>query len=190
MPDQKQRSVDTLQELELSELHPSPYNPREITEEALSALAYSLQQDPSMLRARPVICDTDGMIVCGEMRWRAANRLGWQTVWAYPKQFESEAQKREWMLRDNNEFGNWVPDELQALVRAHQQEGSDLRLLGFAQQELKDLLSVPDTALPDAPVQEVPVIFGVVIDCDTEEQQAALLEELNGRGLSCRALMA
>ena len=94
------------------------------------------------------------------------------------------------MLRDNNEYGQWVPDELQGLVRQHQQEGHDLRLLGFGQQELRDLLTVPDTPLPDAPVQDVPVIFGVVIDCDSEPQQAELLEELAGRGLSCRALMA
>jgi len=177
-------------EIALDQLHPAPWNPREITDEALQALCYSLEADPSMLRARPVICDTERMIVCGEMRWRAAGRLGWRSVPAYVKSFESEAQKREWMLRDNNEYGNWVPDELQALVRTHQEQAGDLRLLGFGQQELRDLLTVDAGPLPDAPVQDVPVVYGVVIDCSSEDEQAELLEELSGRGLQCRALMA
>ena len=137
-----------------------------------------------------MIADAEGMVVCGNMRLRAARALNWDTVPTYVKDFESEAQKREWMLRDNNEFGNWVPDELQGLVRQHQAEGNDMRLLGFGGQELRDLLTIPDTPLPEAPVQQVPVIFGVVIDCDSEQEQASLLEELNERGLQCRALMA
>ena len=151
---------------------------------------YSLRKDPSMLEARPLIADDDGMVVCGNMRLRAARALGWDTVPVFTHTFESEAQKREWMLRDNNEYGQWVPDELQGLVRQHQSEGNDLRMLGFGGQELRDLLSVPEEPLPEAPVQQVPVIFGVVIDCDNETEQAALLEELSGRGLSARALMA
>jgi ParB-like chromosome segregation protein Spo0J len=174
----------------VDELHESADNPRQITDEALRDLMHSLEADPSMLWARPVIANPDGKAVCGNIRLRGAKRLGWQTVPTYVKEFDSPAQEREWMLRDNNQYGQWVPDELQALVRRHQEEGADLALLGFPQQELRDLLSVPDTPLPDAPVEQVPVIFGVVIDCDSEAEQASLLEELSGRGLSCRALMA
>lgn len=180
-----------LSDLHVGELHESPDNPREITVEDFEALCYSLAQDPSMLHARPIIATTEGEVVCGNMRLRAARKLGMETVPTYIKVFDSEAQKREWMLRDNNQFGSWVPDELQALVRQHQAEGQDLRLLGFHQQELRDLLSTSDE-LPseDAPIDDIPIIYGVVIDCDGEEEQASLLEELNERGLKCRALMA
>ena len=180
----------TIEMQEVGQLHESPDNPREITQQSLEELMHSLRADPSMLQARPVIADEEGMVVCGNMRLRAARALGWDMVPVYVKAFESEAQKREWMLRDNNEFGQWVPDELQALVRQHQEEGHDLRLLGFGQQELRDLLTVEDGPLPEAPRQDVPVIFGVVIDCDSETEQAGLLEEFAGRGLQCRALMA
>lgn len=183
--------VSELTELHVGELHESPDNPRSITDEGLRGLMHSLQKDPQMLRARPVIVDVDtGEVVCGNMRLRAARALGWDTVPVYIKKFESDAQRREWMLRDNNEYGQWIPNELQALVRQHEAEGADLQLLGFGQQELRDLLTIPDAELPDAPVQDVPVVFGVVIDCDSEDEQAGLLEELAERGLRCRALMA
>jgi ParB-like chromosome segregation protein Spo0J len=180
-----------LSDLHVGELHESPDNPREITAEGLEALAYSLQKDPSMLTARPIIATPEGEVVCGNMRLRAARKLGWETVPVFIHVFESEAQKREWMLRDNNSYGGWVPDELQAMVRQHEAEGNDLRLLGFQEQELRDLIGSNDE-LPqeDAPIDTVPVIFGVVIDCDDEDEQAGLLEEFTERGLKCRALMA
>lgn len=183
--------TETISRLHVGELHESPDNPREITAESLEALVYSIGADPGMLDARPIIATPDGEVVCGNMRLRAARQLGWDTVPVFVKVFESEAQKREWMLRDNNQYGGWVPDELQALVRQHQSEGNDLRLLGFQQQELRDLLATHDE-LPqeDAPVDDIPIIYGVVIDLDSEEEQAALLEELTERGLRCRALMA
>lgn len=180
-----------LSDLHVGELHESPDNPREITVEALDALCYSLKQDPGMMNARPIIATPEGEVVCGNMRLRAARKLGWESVPVFIHVFESDAQKREWMLRDNNSYGGWVPDELQAMVRQHDAEGNDLRLLGFQEQELRDLLTSNDELPPeDAPIDTVPVIYGVVIDCDGEDEQASLLEELTERGLKCRALMA
>lgn len=185
----------TISHVHPSELREAPENPREITAERLAALKFSLEADPDMLEARPIIADVDtGEVVCGNMRLRAAKELGWTNIPVYLKSFSSAAERREWMLRDNQEYGNWVPDELAALVITHRDEGSDLRLLGFADQELKDLLSLsdPDPDLPltgDAPDDEVPVVYGIVIDCEDEDQQVALLEEFNEKGLNARALM-
>lgn len=180
-----------LRPVAVSELHESPDNPRRITPERLQQLVASLRADPSMLDARPLVATPEGEVVMGNMRLRAARQLGWETVPVYVKSFKDEAQKREWALKDNNPFGEWIPDELRGLVLVHRDEGHDLSLLGFGDQELRDLLTVDDGgALPDAPVQDVPVVFGVVIDCDSEAEQAELLEEFAGRNLKCRALMA
>jgi hypothetical protein len=100
------------------------------------------------------------------------------------------------MLRDNQEYGNWVPDELSRLVTMHESEGGDLRLLGFADQELADLrkideggdgMDLPDAG--DADTEDMTTVWGIVIDCTDEDQQQELLEELNERGVKCRALM-
>jgi DNA modification methylase len=44
------------------------------------------------------------------------------------------------MLRDNNEFGDWVQQELSELMAAHQAAGGSMELLGFAQPEVDELL--------------------------------------------------
>lgn len=179
--------------LHVGELHESPDNPREITDEAFEGLKYALEKQPQMLDARPIIATTEGEVVCGNMRLRAARSLNWEEVPVYVREFESDSEKREWMLRDNNEYGSWVPEELRAMVAQHEAEGADLQLLGFSDQERRDLLQLPDDdALPggDEPPEPIPVVFGVVIDCEGEDQQAELLEEFETRGLECRALMA
>jgi ParB-like chromosome segregation protein Spo0J len=196
----------------ISFLHPdeiqeSPENPREITPERFEALKHSLRFAPEMMLARPVIVDSRGaQVVAGNMRHRAAKALlanepeggfaqkiaEWGGVPCYVKEF-TDAEKREWMLRDNNGYGNWVPDELVALVAAHEDEGGDMRLLGFSEQEVRDIKSIdsgPDLPPEGDALTEPPTsVWGVVIDCDTEEQQVALLEEFAERGLTCRALL-
>jgi ParB-like chromosome segregation protein Spo0J len=184
----------------LSFLHPSEIreaeeNPREITDDRFEALKHAMTADPKMMLARPIIVDAkQGDVVAGNMRLRAAKELGWASVPVYVKEFASQAQRREWMLRDNQEYGNWVPDELSKLVLQHEADGADLSLLGFSTQELADLKSLQDSnhdlpATGDAGVDNLVTVWGIVIDCEEEDQQQELLEEFAERGLKCRALM-
>jgi ParB-like chromosome segregation protein Spo0J len=176
-----------------SELTEAVENPREISPDRYAALKHSLSHDPEMMKARPIIVDSRrGDVVCGNMRLRACKELGWEKVPVFLKEFESDAQRREWMLRDNQEYGNWVPDELAALVSMHESEGGDVKLLGFADQELRDLMSLNEPDLPDdgdANNEPVPEVWAIVIDLDSEEEQQTLLEEFAERNLKCRALM-
>jgi len=41
----------------------------------------------------------------------------------------------------------------------------------------------------DAPEDELPGAYGVIVECETEEQQARLLEQLDAEGFRVRALM-
>lgn len=182
-----------LHAVKLSELHESPENPRTITDQRYEELKYSLEHDPSMLAARPIIATPEGEIVCGNIRHRALSELGASgVVNTFVKRFESDAQKREWMLRDNEEYGDWVPEELAALIAAHRDEQADLKLLGFGEPQLESLLKQHDGdgGSPGGDrTTTTPEVWGVVVECETEDEQAALTEELSERGLSVRALI-
>lgn len=173
-------------------LHESPMNPRRISADRFTALKHALQEDPDMLEARPLIVTPQGEVVCGNMRLRAIRELGWDAVNVYVADLD-DATKREWMIRDNNEYGEWVPDELAALVADHRDSERDLAMLGFSQGELDDLLKLATQELPepgDEPSVDPPDVWGVVVECQTEEQQVQLLERLAGEGFQCRALLA
>jgi ParB-like chromosome segregation protein Spo0J len=71
----------------------------------MEQLERSLEADREMLRARPLIALPDGTVVCGNQRLRAAIALGWDSIPTLYMDLD-EQRTREWMLRDNNSFGD------------------------------------------------------------------------------------
>jgi hypothetical protein len=143
-------------------LHLAPGNPRTISPERLEQLKRSLESDREMLGVRPLIALLDGTVVCGNQRLRAAQALGWETIPAVLIDLD-ERRAKEWMLRDNNAFGEWVPDDLASLLQEMKVDGADLDLLGFDEAELQQLLDrlAKDGALADPdnvpPLPEEPI---------------------------------
>lgn len=185
--------AEGLEVRELALFHESDDNPRTISDERFEALKYAIAKDPDMLQARPVIAGTDGEIVAGNMRHRAMVALEWTEGPIFVKEL-TQKQRREWMLRDNQEYGDWVPEELAALVKLHADEEGDLRLLGLTEEKTDNLLKLADdedenngSAPADGAEAEV---WGVIVECESEEQQAALLEELSDRGLEVRSILS
>lgn len=188
-----------------AELHESPDNPRTITDERFAALKHALKTQPDMMLARPVIADVTrgGEVVGGNMRLRAVSELiaegdnGYtrrfgEMIPAFLHEFKSDAERREWMLRDNAGYGSWEDEALAALVREHETDGADMSLLGFGTDDLDRLLKEStrgdggDGGGNDAPDMN---LWGVIVECADEDSQAALLERLTEEGYTVRALL-
>lgn len=133
----------------LGELTLNPENPRTITPEALASLVRSIEAEPGMLRARPVVARLDGTIIAGNMRYRAAQELDLETVPAIRVDIDDD-RARLWMLRDNNEYGEWESQELAQMLASLDTAGADLELSGFATGELTDLLKLLEP--PEQPI--------------------------------------
>ena len=146
-------SVLPIQTTKLAALRPASDNPRSIAPARLEALKHSLAADPRMLEARPVIALPDGTVVCGNQRLLAARELGWTEIPAVTVDLDPE-QARLWMLRDNNEYGDWAEDALAELLAELERDGADLMLTGFSERELEELLCV--AANTDADPDEAP----------------------------------
>ena len=172
----------------LAELSESPQNPRTISEARLQALMADMSRDPMMLWARPVIALADGTVVAGNMRLRAARELGWSEVPTFVADLD-EARAREWMLRDNAAYGDWVPGMLADTIAEAAAAGQTTDHFGFTPAEVRNFLKKSAGEAQNA-AQSLPQVFGVVIDCDTEHQQAELLERFDSEGLRARALLA
>ncbi len=133
----------------LSRLRPNPENPRRISEHRLDQLIKALEEDPDMMQARPVIALPDGTVIAGNMRYLAAQRLGWSTI---PTVFVDLPPERAkvWMLRDNAAYGEWDEDALAELLHDLAEDGVDLELTGFADDEITKLLNSVATPLEAA----------------------------------------
>ncbi|MBI4171383.1 MAG: ParB N-terminal domain-containing protein [Actinobacteria bacterium] len=123
----------------VGELRPWDENPRSITSERLENLRRALAADPEFLRLRPILARSDGLIYCGNQRYRAAVANGATAVPAVLEDVD-ERTMRERAIRDNEQWGEWS-DGLALVLRSLEGAGSDLSVLGLGDDHVERLLA-------------------------------------------------
>ena len=124
----------------LGELIPYARNPRTHSDAQVAQIAASIRE---FGWTNPVLVDGESGIIAGHGRVLAARKLGLEQVPVIELAHMSEAQKRAYVLADNQLALNagW-DDELLRLELADLSElGFDLGLIGFGEGELERLLA-------------------------------------------------
>lgn len=96
----------------LTKIIPNPSNPRIIRDEKYEKLKSSLKEFPEMLEARPIVVDEKMIVLGGNMRLKALTELGVKEVKVMQVFGWSEDQKNQFVIKDNNSFGEWDWDIL------------------------------------------------------------------------------
>ncbi len=147
-------SVCTIESRPIGSIQPYHRNPRH-NDDAVEAVAQSIAEFGFR---QPIVVDSDSVIIVGHTRYKAAIRLGLDTVPVHVADLPSEKAKA-YRLADNatNEIASWddelMPLELQDL----QTVGFDLSKLGFSQDALDNWLNgqregqVDPDAIPEPP---------------------------------------
>jgi len=95
---------------ELTNLKLQENNPRFIKDERFAKLKQSIEQFPKMMALRPIVTDTNGVVLGGNMRLRALLDLGFKSVpesWVKKADELTEEEKRRFIIADNTGFGQW-----------------------------------------------------------------------------------
>lgn len=100
--------------VKLSVIHLNPDNPRRISGPAMDRLVKSLQEFPEMLSLREIVVDETMTVLGGNMRLLALRQIGAKTVTAKIVTGLTEEQKREFVVKDNGQWGEWDFDLLSA----------------------------------------------------------------------------
>ena len=87
-------------------------NPRDIKKDKLDKLIQSIKEFPEMTMLRPLIVDEDLQILGGNMRFEAMKALEFTEVEVVIAKGLSEDQKREFIIKDNLNYGQWDWDKL------------------------------------------------------------------------------
>ena len=126
-----------IQERKLSEIIPYENNPRH-NAEAVDKVAASLQEFGWQ---QPIVVDTEGIIIAGHTRLRAAQKLGMETAPVIVAADLSEEQAKAYRLADNKtaEFSGWDFDLLNAEIFSIDQ--IDMSQFGFDMDKYADQLT-------------------------------------------------
>src|SRR5438105_10444590 len=122
----------------LSALKPYPGNPRH-NDQAVDAVAASSAEFGFR---QPLVIDEKDEIIVGHTRYKAALKLGLETVPVHVAVGLSPAQGKAYRIADNQTatLSSWDDDKLPLELAALQELDFDLNLTGFAADEVLRLL--------------------------------------------------
>lgn len=116
--------------IKLSSIKPNPNNPRKISDAAMQKLCESIERDPQFMELRPMIVDDQNVIVGGNQRFFACQKLEMKEVpasWIKKATDLTADQIKRFILVDNSPdgmtgywdfdllFEQWGSEELESL---------------------------------------------------------------------------
>jgi ParB-like chromosome segregation protein Spo0J len=101
-----------MQLINIQEVRPNENNPRFIKDYKFKKLVKSIKEFPQMLKLRPIVVNSDMVVLGGNMRLKACKEAGLKEVWVLKADNLTEQQQREFIVKDNVGFGEWDWDVL------------------------------------------------------------------------------
>ena len=99
----------------LTSIKPAKGNPRLIKDEKFKKLCESIEKFPKMLELRPMVVDSEGYILGGNMRYKALKHLGYKEIpetWIKQADELTDEERQQFIIKDNVGFGEWDWDIL------------------------------------------------------------------------------
>jgi hypothetical protein len=96
-----------IQKVKIGDIKPNKENPRTISQDKKKKLIQSIKDFPQMLEIRPIVVDKDNVILGGNMRYQACQEAGLKEIYIIKAEDLTEEQKKEFILKDNNGYGEW-----------------------------------------------------------------------------------
>ena len=158
-------------------------NAREHNQKNLDAIANSLQM---FGQRKPVVITKDLVVVAGNGTLEAAKQIGWKglSCVTVPDDWDTDTIKA-YALADNRtaELASWNSEILLGQLRELSTNDWSVTDLGFKGFDLKTRDEI------DTDLKEIGERFEVVIECNDENEQTALLLRLSQEGLRVRAIV-
>jgi ParB-like chromosome segregation protein Spo0J len=151
-------------------------NPRIIKTEKFKKLVKSIKEFPEMLQLRPIIVNSEMVILGGNMRLKACKEAGLEKVPIIIADNLTKEQEKEFVIKDNLGYGEWDYDLLS--------QKWEIELLidwGIDLPKMDEEISPSEEDIKENE-------YLIIIECSGELEQKKLFEELENRGLKCKLM--
>jgi len=126
----------------ISEIKLNPDNPRTISNKDMELLIKSLKEFPEMLHLREIVVDENMVVLGGNMRLLALQKMGVSDCQIRVVNGLTPEQKREFVIKDNSNFGRYDFDALANLW-------SDLPLIDWG-------VNIPEIKMDELDMDKLP----------------------------------
>ena len=159
----------------VTELVPYEKNPRKISDEAINAVAESIQ---TFGFKNPILIDKNNVIVAGHTRRLASLKLGLESVPCVVCDDLTPQEIKALRLADNktNELADWDLPELD--LELSDLDDMDMERFGFDISEEDEEKETKSIGLNET--------YQIIIDCESEEELEEKYNKIKGLGIECR----
>jgi hypothetical protein len=127
--------------MKISKIKPNPNNPRIIKDDKFEKLKKSIKDFSKMMELRPMVINSDNIVLGGNMRLKALKELGYKEVpdeWVKRAEDLTEEEQRQFIIKDNVGFGEHDWEMLATEWDADELSNWGLDVVGFEQMEEPD----------------------------------------------------
>jgi len=90
----------------IKDIKANPNNPRIIKDDKFKKLVQSIKDLPEMAEVRPIVVNTDMVVLGGNMRLKAMKEAGWKEAPVEIVDWDEDKQ-RQFIIKDNVSGGEW-----------------------------------------------------------------------------------
>jgi ParB-like chromosome segregation protein Spo0J len=163
--------------VKIGEVKSNPNNPRIIKDDKFKKLVESVKTFPEMLNIRPIVVNSDMVVLGGNMRLRACKEAGLKEIPIIKADTLTPEQQSEFIIKDNVSGGEWDWDMLANEWEAEELDAWGLDVpVAFDESDEKDLSNDFETN------------FRIEVVLNDEKSQELLYNELIERNYECRLL--
>jgi len=101
--------------MKLTDIKPNKDNPRLIKDDRFKKLVQSIKDFPAMMALRPIVVNSEMIIMGGNMRYKACQELKMKEIpdeWVKIADGLTEDEQKRFIIEDNVPFGEWDYDIL------------------------------------------------------------------------------
>ena len=174
-----------IQKVKISEVKSNPNNPRIIKDDKFAKLVRSIKEFPKMLEIRPIVVNSDMVVLGGNMRLKACKEAGLKEVFIISAEDLTEDEQKQFIIKDNVGFGEWDWDMLANEWEAEQLEDWGLDIPDFGVTELpaaeEDDYEMPDQVQTDIVLGDLFEIGEHRLLCGDSTDSDAVAKLMNGQ---------
>lgn len=176
--------IANVQEVTLEKLVPYANNAKIHGPEQIEKLKASIEEFGFL---SPCLIDSDFNIIAGHGRVMAAKELGIMTVPCVFVEGLTDAQRRAYILADNRigELATWDMDLAVSELGRLLDEDFNIDLTGFELPEEKVDIGPADYGKTNFNYESQ---YGVIVTCETEQEQEEIYNRLSSEGYTCKVV--
>jgi len=172
--------------VKISEVKVNPNNPRLIKDDKFAKLVQSIKDLPQMLAIRPIVVNTDMVVLGGNMRLKACKEAGLKEVPIIIADNLTEEQQREFLIKDNVSGGEWDWQMLANDWDTEQLNDWGLDIPNFEPEQILEAVE-DDYEVPDGGI-ETDIVLGDLFEigehrllCGDSTDSDAVARLMNGK---------